>query len=349
MVSFKKAVLITALVFVVVLVLFIDNDAYQRVALSFVHKGNRLTGTIMLPENILGPFPVVVFVHGDGAMSYDAYGYYHPLWNRLAKQGIASFSWDKPGVGGSQGDWENQTMDDRADETIAAIEVLKKRSDIDANKIGLIGYSQAGWVVPLVAGKQNNMDFTILVSPVINWMDQGAYLTEKRLAGEGYSQIRIKQAVERHYNNSENYFASTSTYDRYIQAYQEESIANRNGETPMTPQRFRFAKLNWHYDARDSLKDINCPTLVLFGEYDLNVNITESIEVYQEQFTASGNQDLDIRVFPKAQHALLKSKYFDEIVPGILFITKFEVLGEDAFVDHYLDFVVNWVAEKVFE
>jgi dipeptidyl aminopeptidase/acylaminoacyl peptidase len=136
MVSFKKAVLIIALVFVVVLVLFIDNDAYQRVALSFVHKGNRLTGTIMLPENIPGPFPVVVFVHGDGAISYDAYGYYHPLWNRLAKQGIASFSWDKPGVGGSQGDWENQTIDNRADETIAAIEVLKKRSDIDANKIG---------------------------------------------------------------------------------------------------------------------------------------------------------------------------------------------------------------------
>jgi Tfp pilus assembly protein PilE len=106
--------------------------------------------------------------------------------------------------------------------------------------------------MPLVAGKSNNMDFTISVSPAINWMGQGAYLTEKHLARAGYSQIRIKQAVERHYNNSENYFASTSTYDRYIQAYQEEAIANRNGESPMTPQRFRFAKLNWRYDTRDS-------------------------------------------------------------------------------------------------
>jgi hypothetical protein len=66
----------------------------------------------------------------------------------------------------------------------------------------------------------------------------------------------------------------------------------------------------------------------------LNVNITESIEVYHKQFTASGDQDLDIRVFPEAQHTLLKRKYFDEIIPGILFITKLEVLGEDAFVDH---------------
>ena len=63
-------------------------------------------------------------------MPYDAYGDYRPLWGRLAERGIASFSWDKVGVGNSQGDWQSQSMDDRAEETVAAIEMLNKKAQV---------------------------------------------------------------------------------------------------------------------------------------------------------------------------------------------------------------------------
>jgi pimeloyl-ACP methyl ester carboxylesterase len=341
-----KIALTIITVFIIVWVLFSEDNAYQRIALSFVHDGNKLSGAIMVPKNRPGPFPVLAFVHGDGALPFDAYGYYRPLWNRLAQQGIASFSWDKPGIGSSQGDWESQSMDNRADETIAAIEMLKRRSDIKLDKIGLIGYSQAGWVLPLVAGKSNDVKFLVMVSGAINWMDQGAYLTRTRLMREGYSETQIKQAVEEHYTASEIYFAPSSPYERYLQAHRNNAQLHPGRGEPMTPRRFRFVKLNWLYDARDNLKDIHCPTLAIFGQHDVNVNIKESVSVYQEQFARSGNKDLYIKVFPEAQHALLKNQYFDEIVPGIGFFAKFEILGEDAFADHYLDFVVNWISEK---
>jgi dienelactone hydrolase len=180
-ITYMKAVLITITVLFVVLVIIFEDVDYQQHALSFMHNGNRLSGTIIVPKSQAGPFPVMVFVHGDGVMPYDAYGYYHTLWNRLAQQGIASFAWDKPGVGKSQGDWLNQSMDDRAKETIAAMEVLKRHSDINPDKIGLIGYSQAGWVLPLVAEKSDDADFIIVVSGAINWMDQGGYLTKMRM------------------------------------------------------------------------------------------------------------------------------------------------------------------------
>ncbi|NOZ51974.1 MAG: alpha/beta hydrolase [Gammaproteobacteria bacterium] len=324
----------------------LDNKTYREVTMGFEHEGNQLSASVILPENSSGPFPVVVFVHGDGAMPYDAYGYYRPLWNRLAKQGIASFSWDKPGVGRSQGDWQNQSLDNRADETIAAIDMLKKHTNIVPNKIGLIGYSQAGWVLPLVAKKSDYPNFMILVSTAINWMNQGAYMMKERLTQKGVSDKQIKEAIELYRSTSVQFFAPSTTYEEYRQYYHANTALKMMGEALLTPQRFQFVKLNWRYDAQESLKKITAPTLAIFGKHDLNVDTQESIRVYKTIFEKSGNNDVTIKLFPDAQHSLLKQKHFKETVPGIGFLIKLEFLGKDAFAEGYLDFVADWVEEK---
>jgi hypothetical protein len=111
-------------------------------------------------------------------------------------------------------------------------------------------------------------------------------------------------------------------------------------------ERFRFVKLNWRYDASEHLSRIQCPTLAVFGKHDLNVDVTESIRVYHEQFRRTGNGNLTVKVFPDAQHSLLKVNYFPEIVPGIGFVVKLAALGGGAFADGYLDFVVNWITKN---
>jgi dienelactone hydrolase len=143
-------------------------------------------------------------------------------------------------------------MPDRAGETIAAMAALKTQSSIDVNRIGLIGYSQAGWVLPLVAEQTKGVDFMILVSGAINWLEQGAYLTATRLASKGHSQSRINLAVEEYRSTIEKYFAPSSTYDQYLSAYPFDKAFNRDNHPPMTPERFHFVKLNWRSDARES-------------------------------------------------------------------------------------------------
>ena len=69
--------------------------------------------------------PLVIFVHGDGKLGHDAFGYCEHIWNELAKKGIASMSWDKKGIGQSTGKWLNQSIEDRANEVIAAIDFMK--------------------------------------------------------------------------------------------------------------------------------------------------------------------------------------------------------------------------------
>ena len=56
---------------------------------------------------------------------------------------------DKRGVGASTGDWHTATFPDLAGDVVAAFEYLKTRPDIYRTRIGLLCWSQAGWVMPL--------------------------------------------------------------------------------------------------------------------------------------------------------------------------------------------------------
>lgn len=344
--SFKLAIGIL-IIFLAIALIVPNEKSYFEKTISFVHGNDKLIGILTTPESE-GAYPCIIFVHGDSAMPSDAFGFYRPFWEQLAKKGIASFSWDKAGVGGSSGDWENQSMDDRADEVVAAIEMLKKRDDIIPNKIGLIGFSQAGWVLPLVASKSDFPDIMVLVSGAINWMDQGAYITQTRLTREGHSQARIKEAIDDHYAGSAKLLSPASTYDDFLQSKRRNAKKFWNNKSrPVSAQRFQFIKKNWRYDARDNLKDIDCPTLATFGDKDLNVNAAESSRIYQEEFTKSGNMELTIKTFPGAQHSLLKHRFFPEIHPGIWFMIKFEILGDYAFAEGYLDYVTGWIEGRL--
>ena len=63
-----------------------------------------------------------------------------PGW--LAQRGVATLRHDKPGCGGSPGDWRAQSFADRAAESLAALAALRKQAGVE--RAGIIGYSQIG-------------------------------------------------------------------------------------------------------------------------------------------------------------------------------------------------------------
>ncbi|WP_244664939.1 S9 family peptidase [Candidatus Symbiopectobacterium sp. 'North America'] len=149
----------------------------------------------MLPDKKHNP-PVVLLVHGDGAQDRWSDGGYLPLVNALVAQGIGVFSWDKPGVTASTGDWLAQTLRDRADEAVAALHVLRARPELKESRLGFLGFSQAGWVVPK-ASQRSTADFIVLIGPAINWREQGFYYMQQRLAMEGAEPSEITAAIAR--------------------------------------------------------------------------------------------------------------------------------------------------------
>jgi hypothetical protein len=72
------------------------------------------------------------------------------------------------------------SFDDLAGDVIAAFEYLRRRSDIDRSQIGLLGVSQAGWIMPLAAVRAKDLAFLISisgagVSPAETTLDQAQH------------------------------------------------------------------------------------------------------------------------------------------------------------------------------
>src|SRR5690349_813319 len=80
----------------------LSANAQSTEELTFRNDSVLLSGTLSLPSQ-KGPFPLVIFVHGDGPIDRTSGGYFNEIIVELNKIGVACFSWDKPGVGKSSG------------------------------------------------------------------------------------------------------------------------------------------------------------------------------------------------------------------------------------------------------
>lgn len=114
---------------------------------------------------------------------------------------------------------------------------------------------------------------------------------------------------------------------------------------PLTRDRYEFVKRNWRSDARKNLKTVRSPFLAVFGEHDVNVDWAESASIYNDVLTASNHLTFAIKTYPDAQHGLLEARYFQTANPGLIEVAKFNLMGEAAFADGFLDYVTEWIVE----
>ncbi|MGK5642794.1 alpha/beta hydrolase family protein [Streptomyces sp. URMC 126] len=264
----------------------------ERVTLR--HAGRQLTGVLARPKTGPGPFGAVVFVHGDGPVNATHDTYYRPLWEAFARAGYASLSLDKPGVGGSEGDWLDQSMADRADETLAAVTWVRTLPDIDGRRVGLWGASQAGWVLPKVAARDRGLRFVIAVSPAVNWLRQGRYNLLAELRRDGASAQETAAALRRR-ETVLGLLRRRAPYAAYRAALGEEA--------DMTPARWRFVTRNHTADATADLRAARgTPVLLVVAGHDVNVDVAETEAVYRRLLPP---RTLRVARYPDATHSLV--------------------------------------------
>jgi len=127
--------------------------------------GARLHCVLDLP-NGAGPFPGVVIGQGSGRATTSDGAAYVPF---LKGRGYAVLRYDKRGVGQSTGVYrgvsaansESQVAE-LASDMSAALDFLAAKPQIDAQRLGLFGTSQAGWI--MVAAAQRNPRTRFLVA-----------------------------------------------------------------------------------------------------------------------------------------------------------------------------------------
>lgn len=325
----------------------LDYASFEQKRMAFRSGENELMGTLIKPRKLEGPMPVLIFVSGDGEMNYDAYGYYRPFWESLAARGIGAFVWDKPGVGGSSGNWRNQSMSDRAAEVEAAVKFLRDDKSLQISSIGLIGFSQAGWVLPLVDADKMNLNCMIFVSTAIDWQEQSTYLTKKRLLQEGLDDDEeMQRLLESNQQITEHVFRSSATYDDYEEWYDNSSESRLKNEK-FSPERFRFIQLNWQSNASDNLKKLKLPVLAVFGKDDLNVDASYSAESYRKIFFEAMHPDYTVKLIENATHSLTDAYYFNRQIFGFTEMVMINMLGRGIFATGALELIVDWADERL--
>ncbi|MGO3886852.1 MAG: alpha/beta hydrolase family protein [Mycetocola sp.] len=240
-----------------------------------VADGGQLEATLATPQGgaVQG---LVVMVHGDGAVNATQDGLYAPWFNGAAEAGWATLSWSKPGVGGSSGDWQSQTMADRAAEVSQVIDWAQRQDAIPTDRIVLWGASQAGWVLPAVVAERDDIDGVVAVGTAINWLRQGAYNREAELDIAGAS------AGER--QEAEDISAQTNGLLEQGVSY-EDYLASTSDPEPMDRSRWGFVSQNWRSDATEDLAAAAArPTRwhLMAGRQDANVDVAETASVYED-------------------------------------------------------------------
>lgn len=253
-----------------------NSFRFTKTEVSIPTRSGNLVGVLASPSGDTELQGLVVMVHGDGPVEATQGGLYDPWFEGAADAGFATLSWSKPGVGGSDGNWLEQSMDDRAAEVGAAIDWAKTQSDIPTDRIVLWGASQAGWVLPKVVANRTDVSGTVAVGPAINWLSQGRFNLLAELKHEQATAAQRDAAVAES-NEVRALLERGASYSEYLAATPE--------ATPMTEERWGFVLRNVRADATADLSAAaarDTPTLLLIGEHDRNVNVNETELVYQD-------------------------------------------------------------------
>jgi pimeloyl-ACP methyl ester carboxylesterase len=317
--SLRRIPITVSVKLLMVALLFISSCTRQALQsrteeLVFQSGSFMLVSDLRLPEG-RGPYPVVVFVHGDGPNDRIAGGTYSPIMERMLRAGYATFAWDKPGTGESTGLIDrNRLGEQRAQIVLDAIEVLKAHPDIDPRQMGLWGISQAGYVMPRVLSMSDDIAFMIAVScPGMAGVDQGAYLVS---AQAGCAGVLEEETDQMRLLLSEIELART--YDEYVR-YKElldalpgiEAAAVFGYRTGVMPEE------EWHVHSPDSeyfwnpievIEQVTIPVLAFFGERDTQIDPIQGAQAYRAALERAGNPSFRVELIPGADHNIILSE-----------------------------------------
>lgn len=219
-----------------------SNDFIKKEDVTFVSEGVKLAGTIFRPEN---PHSAVVIVHGSDPV---------PRMTKFAellfKKDILVLTYDKRGVGESGGVYVGpqvgtnnisvENLNLLAKDASAAINLIGKKTE--GLQIGLVGASQAGWIIPIVADNNSLVDFMVLFSsPTITTLEQ--------LRFQFYTDGRA------------------DFWENHTEEDAREHVKN-------DPDRYQFEPT----DPKVTLNALSTPGLWLFGEKDIQIPVKMCIE-----------------------------------------------------------------------
>ncbi|UCE02880.1 MAG: alpha/beta hydrolase [Candidatus Latescibacterota bacterium] len=288
---------------------------------TFESDGTLLSGRLDLPEGS-GPHPAIVLVHGSGDHAATEYFYNGDFF---VAHGIATFTYDKRGTGRSQGEY---TFDFQqlARDVVAAVRFLRARPEIDAEQIGLSGYSQGAWVAPLAASLDESVRFVLVSYGMIESPAEEARLETRNLMRErGVDEESLTEVDELtraavHVvatGFSEGWDDLAAAKKKYEDAEWRRHLAGTTVEKFVKYPKWLLKWLGpgrspkalpWYYDSTEVLEDLSIPMVWFLGEADESA--PNELTLPKLRRWSGQGKPYELVLFPGADHGML---LFEEV------------------------------------
>jgi len=244
-------------------------------------QGLTLAGTLTIPKNARGRLPAVVTITGSGIQDRDegipTIGPYKPfqqLADTLSRRGIAVLRLDDRGIGGSDAGPPGATSADFAGDIRAGIAYLRRRSDIDPDRIALVGHSEGGLIAPMVAAADPRVRAIVV------------------MAGPSQTGRQILEYQNRY---------SVDSMARMTGPKRDSLIASIPHALDSVSAANPWMRFFMEHDPLATARAVHTPVLILQGATDRQVSADQA-NVLAAAFRAGGNRDVTVRVFPETNH-----------------------------------------------
>ncbi|MFC2105677.1 alpha/beta hydrolase family protein [Candidatus Bipolaricaulota bacterium] len=296
------------------------GDAIER-DVSFTSGPLSLAGTLRLPVSDDDVYPVALFIHGSGPVNRDGNAIdlttgnmvmeidvYRQLAVALSDVGIASFRFDKRGVGDSEGDATLASRSDLLDDARAAIRALREQPGIDPDRIILIGHSEGSYLAPVLAVEDPNIAGVVLLAGAARALDAiTRWQVESLLGQQGIEGAALEAALAQQDQYIAFVESSEGEWSDYTVAELQVEIPwlNEDAATQLKATPLALSWLREHYleEPGETVSQLQDPVLIVSGEKDLQVPSSEA-ELLNELLVTAGNDDVVVYVFPDLNHLL---------------------------------------------
>lgn len=269
----------------------------QRLRFPAIQGEFELAGTLTIPREDC--VAAVVLITGSGPQDRDETILEHkPFWvlaDHFARHGIATLRYDDRGVGESGGDPESADTHAFSQDAEAAFERLRdKFPDIP---VGLCGHSEGGLIAPLVAARNKEVDFLVLLAgpglrgdAILKSQLQHAGLTPL-LSDEAVKEgQQIAEAIDRILSMQRHALTAlmaasddaAKDHDKLLREIEQQWLA-AHPDAPLTDAERKVLEAtikqltrSWFHtflrlDPRVALGKVTCPVLALNGAKDVQV------------------------------------------------------------------------------
>jgi pimeloyl-ACP methyl ester carboxylesterase len=240
----------------------------------------------------------VVALHGAGEGTRDAELYRH-LHELLPPAGIGVVTFDRRGEGQSTGDASRGRFEEQVEDALAVVRAT------DAERVGLWGISQGGWIGPLAAAASDDVAFLVLIASTgVTPSEQMMYAVEKQLRLAGYGDDAVDKALELRRRFEDWIHTRAPEPDEQLAADLWAALDEPwVGQLWLPPtlldeEGVRLWIEEMDFDPRPSFAQVQVPTLLFYGEADSWTPVEPSVEAWR----AARGEAVEIVVIPGAEH-----------------------------------------------